>query len=262
MPEDQKLSLNDAAQKLGVTPEELKQRVASGQIPATGSGDQMTFDPVDISAAKSASSDVIDLDDEGDDDFTLKLTDEGEDTDMTASITPPPTPSTESDTAASKAGDTNVFGDDTVDLMDTAGVTDTIELTEDSIAGDETDSLLAGDTLAGSSDTLGTDTLMAADSLAETGTQETFLGADILEGLSGDTTAEITTEVRGDQVPVQYVMAADQKSPVVTFMLVFAMILMVLTVLIILAGASQNNQFDPLTEKLVFSWVRPAMGLE
>ena len=249
---DGKLTLNEAASRLNMTPEQLKNMVASGQVQAEGSGDDLLFDPSNLPGA--ATDDIITLDDT--DDFTLKLQDEQDDNDLTVSTTAPPEPVA---VVSVQPSDTNVFGDDTVDLMDIPGGTDTIELTDDSIT--DADSLLGTDTLVGGSDTMGTDTLMAQDSLASTEGTETFLVADILDGLSGDTTAEITSEVRApDGVPMQYIAVQDEKSPATTFMLVMAVIFMVLSVVIFVNGLSPVT--DEATERLVFKTTRSLLDLK
>ena len=262
----EKLTLSEAAAKLNLTPQQLKQKVANGEIPAEGTGDNMTFDAANLPKV-TAKDYVLEIDDgEEEEGFTLKLEDEDADTDITQSATPPPIPGQGQPSAQGEGeeqpqgkSDSNVFGDETVDLMDTAGATETIELTDDSIAGG--DSLAgASDTLAGG-DTLGTDTLMAQDSLAATEGQETFLGADILEGLSGDTTAEITSEVQapeGAPAGVQYVAIREEKSPVTTFMLVLAVVFMALSIMVFVNGLTSE---DRISEQLIFSPVKGWMGL-
>ena len=88
---DEKLSLNDAAARLKLTPEQLKKMVADGDIKAQGTGDALVFNADDLPGAPGTDK-VITLDEGGSEDFTLKLQDEGSDTDLTAAVTPPPTP--------------------------------------------------------------------------------------------------------------------------------------------------------------------------
>jgi hypothetical protein len=246
---------------MNMTTDQIKSMVASGKLHAEGSGEGMMFDLSALRIPKGQAI-PIDLGEEAGDEFTLKLSDEGGDADLTSASTPPPMPASTPARGGKAKTDSNVFGDDTVDLMDSGGATETIELTDDSIA--DGDSLMGGgsDTLAGGPDTMGTDTLLANDSLAASEGQETFLGADILEGLSGDTTAEITSEQKVGEpgIPVQYVQVREQKSPVITFALGAAVVLMVLSVLVFVAGMT-DTKTESFMDTLIFAPTTDALNI-